>query len=191
MDTAADNPDQPTALVLVAEGSEEIETLAPADVLVRAGVSVTLGGVNGLEPIGSRGLPLRADRLIGALRGELFDALVIPGGNDGADSIARSDAARLLIKHHWESGRLVCAICAAPAVVLGPMGVLIGKRATGYPSTRDRFVGSTVYVSEDVVEDGTLITSRGPGTAIAFGLAIAARLTDAETAAQVAEGMLI
>lgn len=181
----------PSALVLLAEGSEEIETLAPADVLVRAGVRVTLGGVNGLMPSGSRSLPLRADRLIGALRGTLYDAIVIPGGAGGAESIARSESARLLIKHHWESGRIVAAICAAPAVVLLPMGLLAGRRVTGYPGTRARLAEAASYLDDDVVEDGTLITSRGPGTAIVFGLAIAARLTDDDTAAKVAEAMLV
>lgn len=175
----------------MAEGSEEIETYAPADVLMRAGVEVTVAGVNGLTPMGSRGLPMRADRLMGAVRGHLFDAVVVPGGNGGADAIARSEEAMLCIRNHAAAGKLIAAICAAPAVVLGPAGLLEGKRATGYPSTRDQFPAGATYVDEAVVEDGNLITSKGPATAIAFGLAIARRLTDETTAREVGEGMLV
>ncbi|MEN0021446.1 MAG: DJ-1 family glyoxalase III [Planctomycetota bacterium] len=181
----------PTALILVAEGGEEIETYAPADVLVRAGFDVMLAGVSGLSPTGSRGLPMRADRLIGVFRGQLFDAIVIPGGEGGAKTIAASDEAKLRIQHHADAGRIVAAICASPALVLGPMGLLDGKRATGYPSTRGMFPDSAMYVDKDVVEDGSLITSKGPATAVAFGLAIARRLTSEATAHEVSAGMLV
>lgn len=183
--------DPPTALVLMAEGGEEIETYAPADVLRRAGVDVTVAGVGGLTPTGSRGLPMRADRLIGALRGQLFDVIVVPGGDGGARAIARSEESGFRIKHHADAGKLVAAICASPAVVLGPLGLLEGKRATGYPSTRDMFPESATYVDDDVVEDGNLITSKGPATAIAFGLAIARRLTSEAVAREVSAGMLV
>lgn len=185
------SPDTPTALVLVAEGSEEIEVVAPADVLVRCGVAVTLAGIAGITPKGSRWLPLRTDRLIGALRGQLFHAVVVPGGNRGAANIAASEAARLIIQHHSDTGRVVSAICAAPAVVLGPMGLLEGRRVTGYPTTRDAFPADATYVDERVVEDGQLITSQGPATAIEFGLAIGRRLTGEKTAARVAREMLV
>ncbi len=182
----------PTAAVLVAEGSEEIETYAPADVLVRAGVRVTMVGVGGLRPVGSRGLPMHAERLVGAVRGSLFDAVLIPGGGPGALVVAESEAAGKMVMRHTEVDRLVCAICAAPAMVLGPLGLLCGVRATGHPSTRDLFPSSTEYVDDEpVVECGNLITSRGPATAIAFGLAIAARLTSRTKAAEVAEAMLV
>lgn len=181
----------PSAAVLLAEGSEEIETLAPANVLVRAGVRVEIIGVNGMEPRGSRGLPMRADRLVGAIRGTLYDALIIPGGGDGAENIAASESSRLLIRHHAAEGRLICAICAAPAVVLGPIGLLNGRRATGYPSTRHMFPPSATYADEPVVRDGPLITAQGPATAIAFGLAIVSALFGEHAAAKVAEEMLV
>ncbi|MEO1584112.1 MAG: DJ-1 family glyoxalase III [Planctomycetota bacterium] len=183
--------DPPSAVVLLAEGSEEIEAMAPADVLARAGVAVTVAGVDGLQPTGSRGLPMRADRLVGALRGVMFDAVVVPGGNGGAASIAASDEAVRLIRGHADAGKLLCAICAAPAVVLGPLGLLDGKQATDYPGTTESFPPSATAVDADVVDDGMLITSKGPATAVAFGLAIAARLTDEATAREVGEGMLV
>lgn len=181
----------PTAVVLVAEGSEEIETLAPADILARAGVGVVVASTTGIEMTGSRGLPLRADRLVGALRSELFDAVVVPGGNEGARNIAASPPALQLIRNHADAGRLIAAICAAPAVVLGPMGLLDGKRATGYPTTLGLFPESATYVDAPTAEDCDLITGQGPGSAIAFGLAVAKRLAGAEAAERVAEEMLV
>jgi 4-methyl-5(b-hydroxyethyl)-thiazole monophosphate biosynthesis len=189
-DTHPASSRQRTAMVLVADGSEEIETITPADVLVRAGVSVLLIGVNGLEPTGSRGLPLRADRLIGAMRGSLADALVIPGGDRGARHIAESHAARQLIAHHAQAGRILAAICATPALVLGPMGLLAGKHATGYPSTKSDFPPDAHYLDQPVVQDGTLITSQGPATALDFGLAIARALVGEPAAREAALGML-
>ncbi|MEL6499086.1 MAG: DJ-1 family glyoxalase III [Planctomycetota bacterium] len=191
MDDTRETESRPTALVLMAEGGEEIETYAPADVLVRAGVDVTIAGVGGLAPVGSRGLPMQAQQLIGAFRGRLFDAIVVPGGDGGARAIAASEEATLRIRHHFDAGRIVAAICASPAIVLGPMGLLDAKRATGYPSTRGMFPESATYVNESVVEDGTLITSKGPATAIVFGLAIASRLMGDPKAREVAEGMLV
>lgn len=179
-----------SAAVLLAEGSEEIETLAPANVLVRAGVRVEIIGVNGLDPRGSRGLPMRADRLVGAIRGTLYDALIIPGGGDGAENIAASESSLLLIRHHAAEGRLIGAICAAPGVVLGPIGLLNRRRATGYPSTRPMFPPTASYVEEPIVRDGTLITAQGPATALAFGLALAAALVGEHAAAEVARAML-
>ncbi|MEM8757442.1 MAG: DJ-1 family glyoxalase III [Planctomycetota bacterium] len=181
----------PRAVILVAAGSEEIETIAPADVLVRAGVDVVLAAVSGMDVAGSRGLPLRADRLIGALRGELFDAIVVPGGTEGARNIAASPPAQLLIRHHAETGRLVGSICAATAVVLGPLGVLDGRRATGHPGTRAEFPAAATYADEPTVEDGQLITGRAAAASIEFGLALARRLAGPEAAERVANEMVV
>ena len=193
----------PHAAVLVAEGSEEIEFITPCDVLVRAGCVVTTIGVDTLTPTGSRGIPLRASREIHDCLGEHFDAVVLPGGGPGADAFAKSEPTqRFILDHaariHHESrvgggvpkGLILGAICAAPAVVLGPLGLLNGRRATGYPSTKDRFPESAVYVDKPVVVDGPLITSRGPGTAMLFALALARALRGEAVANAVAEEML-
>ena len=86
---------------------------------------------------------------------------------------------------------MLAAICASPAVVLGPLGLLNGRRATGYPSTVDRFPAAAVYADEPVVVDGPLITSRGPGTAMGFALAIARALRGDGVANAVAGEMLV
>ena len=178
------------ALVLVAEGSEEIEAVTPGDVLVRAGVGVMYAGVGGTILRGSRGLPLGADVEVGAVVGRLFDAVVLPGGAAGAGRLAASAEVSRIVRAHRDAGRVIAAICAAPAVVLAPLGVLDGKRATCYPGFEERFPGSARHEPGDVVVDGTLITSRGPGTALAFSLELAAVLAGRERAEEVRSAML-
>ncbi len=178
------------ALVLVADGSEEIEAVTPGDVLVRAGVGVTCAGVGGTALRGSRGLPLGADVEVGAVAGRLFDAVVLPGGAAGAERLAASEEVSRIVRAHRDAGRVIAAICAAPAVVLAPLGVLDGKRATCYPGFEAQFPAGVRHEPGDVVVDGTLITSRGPGTALAFSLELAAVLAGRETADRVRSAML-
>jgi len=180
-----------TAVVLVGEGSEEIEAITPGDVLVRSGVDVIYAGVDRLEMKGSRGLPMRCDALVSELGDELFDAVVVPGGGPGAEAIAGSAGACELIRRHWDAGRIIGAICAAPAVVLAPLGLLGGRRAACYPGLEERFGADVTRSDERVVVDGNLVTSRGPGTAMEFALVLAELLTDGATARRVREEMLV
>lgn len=181
----------PSALVLVAEGSEEIEAITPGDVLVRAGVAVTYAGLGGTMLRGSRGLPLGADVEIDDVGDRLYDAVVIPGGGPGSERLGASEPVRTIVQRHHAAGKLIAAICAAPANVLAPAGILAGRSATGYPGTEARF-GDDVDVRTDaVVEHEHVITSRGPGTAMAFALAVASRLVGGEKACQVAGEMLV
>lgn len=177
-----------TALVLMAEGSEEIETVTAGDVLHRCGLDVTYAGVGTMEPRGAHGTPLRASMLIEDVGGILFDAVVVPGGSRGAERIAHSEEARALIKRHWDEGKIVGAICAAPALVLGSMGLLEGKYWTCFPGL-ERRVHSGTHRTGHVVVDGNLVTSRAPGTAIEFALKIGELLVGQETARKVGEGM--
>ncbi len=180
-----------TAVILLANGAEEIEAITPGDVLNRCGVDVTYAGVGGTELIGGHHVPMRAECLVEDLGEVLFDALIVPGGGAGADNIARSDGARALIKRHFEQGKIIAAICAAPAVVLAPMGILNGKHATCYPGMERRFTHDVKGCDTDVVVDGHVITSRGPGTAIAFSLRIAEQLVGANAALKVGQAMLV
>ncbi|USN99773.1 MAG: DJ-1/PfpI family protein [Phycisphaeraceae bacterium] len=178
------------ALILIAEGSEEIEAITPGDVLVRAGVAVTYAGEGALSMRGSRGLPLGADIAIGRLGDRLFDAVVIPGGMKGAQNLASSADVSRIVRAHAAAGKVIAAICAAPAVVLTPLGLLEGRRATCYPGLETRFGATTEHAPGDVVVDRTFITSRGPGTAMAFALCLAAMLAGDTTAEKVREGLL-
>lgn len=180
-----------TAVVLIAEGTEEIEAITPGDVLNRAGVDVTYAGVGSLEPTGGHHVPLRADCTVEDLGEILFDALIIPGGGKGAENMHKSEAVTALIMRHHGAGKIIAAICAAPAVVLGPLGLLEGKHATCFPGLERRFSIDVKACDVTVCVDGKLVTSRGPGTAMEFSLKLAELLTGAQSAVRVGHSMLV
>jgi 4-methyl-5(b-hydroxyethyl)-thiazole monophosphate biosynthesis len=179
-----------TALVILAEGFEEVEAIAPVDVLRRAGVRVTLAGVNSLIVKGSRNIGVQADALLKDIK-DLPDAVILPGGLPGASNLAQSVEVTKLIKQMNAAGKLVAAICAAPAAVLAPLGILDGKKATCYPGCETDFSDKIGHSKERVVVDGNIITSQGPGTALEFALVIAARLVGQEMADTVRSKMLV
>ena len=177
-------------LVILAEGFEEVEAIAPVDLLRRAGVRVILAGVNSLTVKSSRHIGVQADALLKEIQ-DLPDAVILPGGLPGATNLAKSEEVAKLVKKMNAAGKLVAAICAAPAAVLAPLGILDGKKATCYPGCESDFSNKTVYSKERVVVDGNIITSQGPGTALEFALAIATRLVGKEMAETVRGKMLI
>ena len=178
------------ACILLAEGFEEVEALTPADYLRRAGIEVTLIGVTSSAVKGSHGITVQTDAGTEALQRE-YDAIVLPGGMPGAANLAESAAVRARIQQQHREGKLIAAICAAPAVVLhGACDLLKGKKFTGYPGTENSVSGA-MFVPERVVVDGALITSRGPGTAGEFAIAIIAALENREKADEVAQRALL
>jgi 4-methyl-5(b-hydroxyethyl)-thiazole monophosphate biosynthesis len=179
-----------TALVILAEGFEEVEAIAPIDALRRAGVRVTIAGLTDLRVKGSKKIGVEADILLKDLA-EIPDAVILPGGLPGATNLAKSEEVTKLIKKANSAGKLVAAICAAPEVVLAPLGILDGKKATCYPGGEANFSKRTIYSKERVVVDGNIITSQGPGTALEFALEIAARLAGKDMADNVRGKMLI
>jgi 4-methyl-5(b-hydroxyethyl)-thiazole monophosphate biosynthesis len=179
------------ACVLLADGSEEVEAVTVIDYLRRAGIEAVVLGVTGTSVKGGHGIVLVADLPISEAKGMDFDAVVVPGGMKGASHIAASEAARSLITTQFSSGRLVAAICAAPAVVLHrACGVLKGRKFTCYPGMEEEVSGAS-FIEGKVVVDGNLITSRGPGTAGEFALAIVSALAGEEEAAKLASGALL
>lgn len=179
----------PTALVILAPGFEEIEAATPIDVLRRAGVEVTVAGLDALEVRGSRGLTVRADCLLAEAPKEV-DVLVLPGGMPGASNLAGSEDLGARLREGYAAGRWVAAICAAPAVVLAPLGLLDGKRATCYPGFEERFSEEVEFSEEMVVVAGRIVTSRGPGTALEFSLVLVEELVSKEVAEGLRKGML-
>ena len=179
-----------TALVILAEGFEELEAIAPVDVLRRAGVRVTIAGLKDLKVKSSRHIGVEADILLRDLK-EMPDAVILPGGIPGATNLAASPEVAALVKRMNAAGKIVAAICAAPAVVLAPLGILDGKKATCYPGCETDFSKKAIHSTERVVVDGNIITSQGPGTALEFGLVIAAQLVGKEMAENVRGKMLI
>ena len=185
------------AVVYVADGSEEIEMITPVDYLRRAGVEVTLCAVGKTGPVVrcSHGVTVTADMtldeyLASRKAGELPDAVIVPGGMPGASNIASCPRALSLLEEQNAAGRLVCAICAAPAVVLGKTSCLNGRQWTCYPGMEGEasaFVaGHTLGVP--FVHDGNLVTGRGPGAAEEFAMEIVTALAGEPVAAKIREG---
>jgi 4-methyl-5(b-hydroxyethyl)-thiazole monophosphate biosynthesis len=175
------------ALCLVAEGVEELELVAPVDVLRRAGVEVVLASINGaLEVRGRNGIVLRADADLPDVAGGDFDLLLIPGGPAVAALRADGRAAGLA-REFADKGRFVAAICAGP-LVLKDAGLLDGRRFTAHASVETELPDA--LTGERVVEDGQIITSRGAGTALEFGLALVDRLCGAEKEEKIARAIM-
>lgn len=178
------------AIVVLAEGFEEIEAITPVDVLRRAGVEVTLAGVGGTAIRGAHGLAVSADAALESVTG-LFDLIVLPGGMPGAKNIGESAAARALTQKMLDGGKLAASICAAPVFTLGAWGMLDNRSATCYQGMEGMFPKAVNFSSERVVMDGNIITSRGPGTAMEFALVLAGKLAGQETAVQLAKDMIV
>jgi 4-methyl-5(b-hydroxyethyl)-thiazole monophosphate biosynthesis len=189
------------AWIFLAEGFEEVEAVTAIDFLRRAGVVVTIAAVGGFDGkrnvAGSHGITLEADVTIKGLAGRaLPDALLLPGGLPGAENLAASPELDFILKKAAAGGKCICAICAAPAYVLGPKGLLDGKRFTCYPGAEARVASlhrnvAPRHEAAPVVADGGLITSRAPGTAAAWTLAIVERLVNKETADKLAADSLL
>jgi len=178
-----------TAAILLADGFEEVEAITPIDFLRRAGIDVTIIGVTGGDDIGGEvtgghGIQVGTDAPVTRTDELKLDAIIVPGGMPGAENIAASEEAKRLILRIFTEGGLVAAICAAPAVVLDPLGVLKDKQATCYPGFETRFKHAR-YSRERVVRDGTVISSCGPGCAAEFSLAIIQYLIDKDAANEV------
>ncbi len=179
----------PKVVVLLAEGFEEVEAMAIVDVLRRAKIEVAMAGLHAGPVSSARKVRVLPDTEIDSITADEFDMLVLPGGQPGSDNLNADPRVKTLVRSFAEKGKLTGAICAAPTV-LASAGVLEGKRATSYPTYRDR-MGPAIYEENTVVEDGNILTSRGPGTALCFGLALVRRLAGKEQAEKVREAMLV
>jgi 4-methyl-5(b-hydroxyethyl)-thiazole monophosphate biosynthesis len=160
-----------------------VEAITPADFLDRGGVKVILAGIGGKTIKGGHGITINADCELSAAPKEI-DCLVIPGGSKGAENIAASGLAIELIKETYKKGKLVAAICAAPAVVLPKTGIIKGKKVTCFPGLEDKLEGAT-WLEDRVVTDGNLVTSRGAGTAAEFAIKLVELLAGKTTAEKI------
>lgn len=172
------------AVVVLAEGFEEMEAVIPIDILRRAGVEVIVAGLNDLIVKGSRGIMIQADCVLDT-HTEHCDALILPGGGKGAENLAMSEKIKKIIRDMNSQGRLLGAICASPAVVLSPLGILSQKKATCFPDCAELFEKDVHYSDKPVVVDGNIITSKAAGTAFDFALAVVRALVGEEKALEV------
>lgn len=178
---------QPRVLCLLFPGFEEIETLAPVDLLRRAGAHVVLASLTGEKLVTGRcQVTVQADAALADVADQPFDLLVLPGG-PGVKAVRAEGRAAALARQFVQAGRPVAAICAAPTV-LADAGLLAGRRYTAHFSVHDELPGA--LAGERVVEDGPVITSRGAGTALEFGLALVRRLVGEAKAREVAAAIM-
>lgn len=168
--------------MFIAQGFEEVEAIAAADVLRRAGVETLLVGVGSKSVTGSHGFTVECDitdseiSLDSALQG-----VILPGGMPGTLNLENNKTVIETVGYCAENGKLVSAICAAPSI-LGHLGLLDGKKATCFPGFEKDLHGAVVN-GDFVCTDGNYITAKGMGSAVKFGLAIAAYFVGAEKAA--------
>ena len=174
-------------LCLLFPGFEEIETIAPVDLLRRAGVEVVVASLTGEKLVTGRcNVTVQADAALADVAEQEFDLFLIPGG-PGIKAVRADGRAARLAQAYLQAGKPVAAICAAPTV-LKDAGLLTGKRFTSHAGVLPELPES--QVQERVVEDGNLITSRGAATSVDFGLALVRRLCGEAAVAEVAKGIM-
>jgi 4-methyl-5(b-hydroxyethyl)-thiazole monophosphate biosynthesis len=178
------------ALVFLATGFEEIETLTVVDVLRRAGVDVTVAGLTANVTEGKHGVKVVPDKSIDNVKVEDFDAVVVPGGNPGYKNLRNDPRVIDTVKKAFNSNKIVAAICAGPTV-LSDAGILTDKACTIYPGMNQELEAGGGKPKQDiVVVDGNIITSRGPATALPFALKLAEKLVGKQAAEAVSKKTL-
>lgn len=176
------------ALVILAKGAEEMETVIPVDVMRRAGIKVTIAGLAGKDPVQcSRDVVICPDASLEDAKKEgPYDVVVLPGGNLGAQNLSESAAVKEILKEQENRKGLIAAICAGPTALLAHE-IGFGSKVTTHPLAKDKMMNGSHYsYSENRVEkDGLILTSRGPGTSFEFALAIVEALSGQAVAEQV------
>ncbi|MBQ3289036.1 MAG: DJ-1/PfpI family protein [Kiritimatiellae bacterium] len=176
-------------LIPLAEGFEEVEAVTIADVLRRGGVGVVLAAIGDeLETLGAHGIAVKADVLFSEAESEEFDAIVLPGGGPGTERLRNSDALVRRLRRQAEEGRLICAICAAPTVLVEAGVLEPGVHVTCYPTCQMEL--DRAWSPVPVVADANVITGQAPGSALLFSLVVLQVLMGEPTARKVARAMV-
>jgi protein deglycase len=178
------------AIVILADGFEDIEAITVIDILRRAGIEVTACGLDSKKVKGSKGIVIDSDEMLEDNDIE-YDACILPGGMPGSENLAKSENVKKILLEMDNQGKIIGAICAAPAIVLAPLGVLNDKSATCYPGMEEAFSDSTDFKVDDIVIDGNIITSRGPATALKFAIALVDALCGSTVAQKIANATLL
>ena len=174
------------AAVFFGTGYEEIEALTVVDILRRAGIETLMVSVTDQQHVeGSHGIMVEMDMLVSEVDYEKLDVIVLPGGMPGTKNLEACEVLMEQVDAFAAQGKLVAAICAAPSI-LGHRGILKGKKACSYPTFESHLEGAQV-LQQLAVTDGNIITGRGMGAAIPFGLAILEKLQGEEAAQKMAE----
>lgn len=186
--------------IFLADGFEISEALTTVNMLRRGGVNVkTVSIYDDRIVTSSNRIPVIADMAFGEFRASTSfgpclktDVMIFPGGMPGSSNLAAFGKLMDIMQQHYAEGGTLAAICAAPSVVLGLLPGLEGKKMTCYDGFEDALTAKGVeYVKEGVVIDGNIITGRGPGWAVEFGLAILSHVKGQETADKVKAGLML
>ncbi len=173
-------------LLLLADGFEEIEALGTADLLHRAGIEVCLCSAMASTTVhGAHAIDVIAQTTLNEISPASFDGVILPGGMGGTGNLAANKDVTLLLQSYDAEKKLICAICAAPAIVLHPSGILRHRKVAGYPAEPLIQVLADNYLPETVHTEENLITAAGPGSFVAFAKAIITCVKHAETAQEV------
>jgi len=183
----------PRALVILATGAEEMETVITVDVLRRGGVEVVVAGLDGETTVlCSRDVMINPDTslAVATTKGP-YECIVLPGGGPGAAALGASAAVGALLAEQDAADRLIAAICAAPTALLAHK-IGLGKNLTSYPAAafKEKLTGPYNYLEDKVVVDGNLVTSRGPGTSFDFGLELVKMMVGEDKMKEIAGAML-
>ncbi|MFQ5587310.1 MAG: DJ-1 family glyoxalase III [Nitrospiria bacterium] len=176
------------ALVLLAPGFEEIETVTVVDILRRAGIEVTLAGTADGPLTGRSQIQMLPDVSIDAVLGRHFDVVVLPGGQPGTRNLGSDPRVKQILAEASAGESYVAAICAAPSI-LSACGYLKDKKATSHPSVRPE-LSDADYSEDAVAVDGRWVTSRAPGTAMAFAFKLVELLSGSKKADEVNQGVM-
>lgn len=167
--------------IFCANGFEECEALLVTDLLRRANIQIDIVSMNQeLEVTSSHNVKIIADECFMDINFSEYDVLILPGGQPGTTHLQENEKLQKVILNHHAKGKLLCAICAAPSI-LGFLGLLQNKKATCFPTFRDKCTGALLS-DEKVVQDGNIITGKGLGAAIEFAACIINNIQDKETA---------
>ena len=170
--------------MFLANGFEEVESLAPLDLLRRAGLDVLTVGVGGDTVVGAHGIAVQTDLPEAMYRDSRPDMIILPGGMPGAKHLDESRIVDMALKAAISSGAYLAAICAAP-MILGKRGYLEGKHAICFPGFEEHLAGAILPAEgTHVVTDGKIITAIGMGAAVEFGLSLVSALKGADAAEQ-------
>ena len=177
--------------VFLADGFEDVEALIPLDVLRRGGVEVVTISTTIFPLVESaHGVNIEADLQFDQSDYSDADLLMLPGGMPGASNLFEHEGVREALMAQYKAGKKIAAICASPAVVLAPLGILDGKKATCYPGFEQALdKGGAEYTGDLVTVDGNITTAEGPAAAFPYAYELLTQLVDKQTSDQIAEGM--
>ena len=178
------------AVILIAEGFEEVEAITIIDTLRRGGIDIKSASITGARTVtGAHGIPVVCDELFDRKKVLSCDILILPGGMPGTSNLGSSNDVIDAINSFRTNGKLISAICAAP-MILGQMGLLKGLSATIYPGMEEYLAGAKINPENTTEYDGNILTGKGPGLALDFALRLLELASDKKTAQNVGAGML-